>query len=40
MGGRLEDRLLHALNLDGGGVKLKIATFYEKMHVEDSRLGG
>ena len=40
VGGRLEDRLLHALNLDGGWVKVKIATFYEKMHVEDSRLGG
>ncbi|KAL5776736.1 hypothetical protein ACOSP7_009662 [Xanthoceras sorbifolium] len=33
--GGLEDRLVRALDLNGGGVKIKVADFSGKMHVED-----
>ena len=28
VGGRLEDRLIHALDLHGGGIKVEVADFY------------
>ena len=33
--GGLEERLLHALNLNGGGIKIEVADFFGKMHAED-----
>lgn len=33
--GRLEDRLVHALDLHVGGIKIEIADFFGKMHAED-----
>ena len=33
--GGLEERLLHALDLNGGGIKVDVADFYGKVHAED-----
>ena len=33
--GGLEDRLLNALDLNGGGIKIEVADFYGKTHSED-----
>ncbi|KAJ0021768.1 hypothetical protein Pint_31982 [Pistacia integerrima] len=31
----LEERLSHALDLNGGGVKIEVADFHGKLHTED-----
>lgn len=33
--GRLEDRLVHTLELNGEGIKIVVADYFGKMHVED-----
>nr|CAD1821732.1 unnamed protein product [Ananas comosus var. bracteatus] len=33
--GGLEEQLLHALDLNSGGIKIEVADFYGKMHAED-----
>ncbi|KAF7119803.1 hypothetical protein RHSIM_Rhsim13G0121300 [Rhododendron simsii] len=33
--GGLEARLVHALKLNGGGIKIEVADFFGKMHAED-----
>ena len=33
--GGLEQRLLHAIDLNGGGIKLEVADFHGKLHAED-----
>ncbi|KAJ8752005.1 hypothetical protein K2173_001031 [Erythroxylum novogranatense] len=33
--GRLEERLVDALELNGGGIRVEVAYFHGKMHVED-----
>ncbi|XP_021817152.1 uncharacterized protein LOC110759412 [Prunus avium] len=33
--GGLEERLVRALDLNGGGIKIEVVDFYGKMHVED-----
>ena len=35
MRGTLEERLIHALNINHDGIKIKVADFYRKMHTED-----
>lgn len=37
--GRYEERLLHALDLNGGGAKIEVYDFNEKMDKEDFGLG-
>ena len=33
--GRLEEQLASALDLSGGGIKIEVSDFYERMHAED-----
>lgn len=33
--GGFEESLTHALDLNGGVIKIEVADFYEKMHIED-----
>lgn len=33
--GKLEDQFVHTLELNGEGIKIVVADFFGKMHVED-----
>ncbi|KAJ8763103.1 hypothetical protein K2173_023308 [Erythroxylum novogranatense] len=33
--GGLEERLVHTLELNGGGIRIEVVDFHRKMHVED-----